>query len=219
MEEGQQIAIHCRGCLAVTKHEARKVHRESWSEIHSQICLDHQLTVSLLLCAGCRTASVRVAEGCQQLSDDWLVSFVAPQPTRPMPEWIARFPSQAQHIASLLREVHAALTSQQLWLVAMGCRTLIDMFALARVGDVGGFKAKLERLVKEDYLTSRDRIVIEDVVEIGHDATHRAQPPSIDDCHLCLNIVENLLHRLALDDDASRLQERKAKGRHGKLAS
>jgi hypothetical protein len=215
MEDGQLTPIHCPGCLRITQHEAKKVHRDSWSEHHAPIVLDHELEVSLLVCAECRTASLRIAKGCEQISDDWSISYVPPQPARLMPPWVRNLPAEAKHVASLLSEVHVALASEQLWLVAMGCRTLIDMFALARVGDVGGFKRKLERLVKEGFLTSRDRPIVEAVVEVGHEATHRTQAPSVEECHRCLNIVENLLHRLALDDDALMLAERQAKSRRG----
>ena len=219
MEEAQQIAIHCHGCSRVELHEAKKVYRDSWSEVHAPIVLDHELEISLLVCTVCRNASMRVATGCEQISDDWLVSFVPPAPVRSTPQWLEDLPSDAGHIAQLLRQVHAALANQQLWLVAMGCRTLIDMFALARVGDVGGFKAKLKRLVDERFLSQRDCLVVEPVVDVGHGATHRTQAPSSEDCHHCLNIVENLLHRLTLDGSASLLQERHAKDKRGKPQS
>lgn len=111
----------------------------------------------------------------------------------------------------LLKEVHVALANSHLWLAAMGCRTLVDMFAVARVGDIGGFEKKLDRLQKEGYLSEKDRLVVKAAVEVGHEATHRNQRPSLEDCQRCLDIVENLLHRLVIEVSASAIQEQRAK--------
>ena len=106
--------------------------------------------------------------------------------------------------------VHRALAEGHVWLAAMGCGALIDMFVLARIGDVGGFKAKLDRLEKEHYISSKDRLVIEAALEVRHDATHREKRPSVKDCESCLDITENLLQRLVIDGNAAAIREQRA---------
>ena len=95
----------------------------------------------------------------------------------------------------------------------MGSRTLIDMFALERIGDTGGFSAKLARLQAEGYLSSRDVLLVQAAVEVGHEATHRNLRPTVQDCHAVLDIVEHLLQRIALDTRAVELTQNRTVGR------
>lgn len=81
----------------------------------------------------------------------------------------------------------------------MGCRTLIDMYAVEKVGDVGGFEKKLGRLEIEGYLSSKDRLVIDQPLEVGHEATHRRQAPTKKQCEAVLAIVEHLIQKLVLE--------------------
>ena len=105
-------------------------------------------------------------------------------------------------MSGLLREILRAFAEDQLWLVAMGSRTLIDMFALSRIGDTGGFAVKLAQLQSQGYLSARDVVLVKAAVEVGHEATHRNSRPNAQDCHAVLDIVEHLLQRLALDSGA-----------------
>lgn len=214
MEVGQTFAIHCCCCGHTTQSEVVAVKPLSWTEPgNERIVFDYELEHSLLLCSQCRSAQMHSAKRVEQLFDGWIETYSPPHPVRPLPHWVAALPKDADHMLGLLKEVHVALANGHYWLVAMGCRTLVDMFALARVGDVGGFKAKLDRLQKDNYLTLRDIPVVEAVVEVGHEATHRNQYPSLEDCQRCLDIVENLLHRLVIDASASGIQEQRVKPR------
>lgn len=210
MQTDQTFAFHCHSCRRVTTHQAAAVKHQSWSEItDSKVVLDHELEHALLICIECRGGQLRSAKRIEQLSDEWSERYHPPHPVRQLPDWVSALPSEAAHIGSLLEEVHAAFAANHFWLVAMGCRTLIDMFAVVRVGDVGGFEAKLDRLEREKFLSQKDRLVLKAALEVGHEATHRSTCPSPADNHRCLDIVENLLHRLVIAASASAIQEQR----------
>ena len=120
-----------------------------------------------------------------------------------IPDWAEVMPDP---IGYMLREVYSAQNSGFYWLGFLGLRSLIDAFALEKVGDVGGFKAKLDRLQKEGFLASKDVLALEVAIELGHDATHRSRVPDAVSCGLALNIVLHLLQRFAIEQDSSSLQ-------------
>ena len=213
MEHGQHYVLYCATCERKQIHMAVFVAPHHWSEpvLDGEYALDHELENALLECQVCKSATLRTSRRTEQLSEEWKEIFFPPQPSREMPSWVDDLPVEQTQVRQLLNEVYRALSEGQTWLVAMGCGALIDMFVLARIGDVGGFKAKLDRLEKENYLSSKDRIVVEAALEVRHDATHRQYRPSVKDCERCLGITENLLHRLALDGDAAAIREQRVK--------
>lgn len=205
MKEGDVVAVHCNSCGTSAKHEVVGHHWwRSTEQNAAGAVLDLEHEYNLLVCDQCKSAQLRTAERIEQLSDEFTERYFPAHPIRVLPPWTAELPV---HMGALLKETHIALANGYLWLVAMGSRTLIDMFALDRVGDVGGFNAKLNRLEKDAYLSNRDRIVVEAALEVGHEATHRNRCPSPQDCHGALEIVENLLHRLVIEIRACAIRE------------
>ena len=124
------------------------------------------------------------------------------EPARPVPHWVAKLP---EDIRQLLLEVYASFTDERYWVVVMGCRTLIDMFALERIGDDGGFAQKLKKLEDEGYIAAKDCLLITQAVEVGHRATHRRDAPTRAQCLAVLDIAEHLIQRLALASHAETL--------------
>lgn len=165
-----------------------------------------EINTAFLRCS-CNTAQIRV-EDYETSGDTFWLEHIPPHPKRALPDWVDSLP---KHIADLLQEVHLAWRHEQRWLVAMGARSLIDMFAVTRVGDIGGFAKKLVQLQKEGDLAAKDKLVIEAALEVGHKATHRAQAPNDMACGQVLDIVENLLHRLVLAEHAADLSAQQGK--------
>lgn len=202
---GDIVAAHCNSCGKSTKQEVAGHHWWASTEQNaSGAVLDSEHEYNLLVCDQCKSAQLRTAERTEQLSDEFTERYIPAHPVRPLPSWTMELPP---HMGALLEETHIALANGYLWLVAMGSRTLIDMFALERVGDVGGFKAKLDRLEKENYLSNKDRLIVEVAIDVGHGATHKNWCPTAGDCHGALDIVENLLHRLVLDLRACEIRD------------
>lgn len=201
------IAVHCNACRKITAHEVAAHHSRSWTETNrAGAVLDGECNYDLLLCNECQSAQLRVARRIEQLSDEFTKRYFPPHPVRVFPPWATELDPQMR---GLLEQTHAALANEYLWLAAMGSRTLLDMFAVKRIGDIGGFKQKLDRLEAERFLSTKDRPVVEAALEVGHEAVHRNKPPSPEDCHAALDIVENLLHRLVIEIRAFDIRERR----------
>lgn len=207
MKTGDHLSAYCQSCKKETTQEVLTTfcHEESQGS-GDQHHLDLEVTTAFLRC-GCNTACIKV-EAVESNIEQVFKQLIPPAPVRSMPSWVDELPKE---MADLLREVHLALTHNQKWMVAMGARTLIDMFALKRIGDTGGFKEKLQRLEREKYLSQTDVVVIGSAVEVGNEATHRLTPPSKRECRQVLDIVENLLHRLVLANHGVELSENLAK--------
>ena len=105
-----------------------------------------------------------------------------------------------------MTEIYKALAADSRRLAAMGARTVIDMFATDKVGDVGGFKRKLSKLVQEGYLVQTQSDVLEAVLEVGNAASHRGHCPSIEHMNAVMDIVENLLESTTFEKIADELK-------------
>ena len=185
--------IYCNACEQPTPYTLQG--RYTYNEDHER---------DLLCCDVCQTPQLRWAD---RDADPPFEYFFPPHDVRTAPSWIGKLPS---HMAGLLQETLRALAEGHLWLVAMGSRTLIDMFALEKIGDTGGFSAKLTKLQAEGYLSARDVQSLRAAVEVGHEATHRNLRPTEQDCHTVLDIVEHLLQRIVLDTRAIDLSKNRA---------
>lgn len=204
------VVLHCNSCGKNTKHHVVCVHWWTETEQNSSgFFFDFECQAAIIICDHCNNPLLRKTKRCEQLSDDSLVNYLPPQPVRMLPSWTSEL---SDNMAQLLKETHAAFADRFLWLVAMGSRTLIDMFALEVVGDIGGFEKKLEKLENEKYLSSKDRSILKEALEVGHDATHRKKCPSFQDCQSALDIIEHLLQRLVVNARATDIRRNRLNG-------
>ncbi|MBB5273920.1 DUF4145 domain-containing protein [Quisquiliibacterium transsilvanicum] len=203
MKIGDKIPLHCERCKKSTEHAVLYIDQrdETQSDESGQWLLEHTLTRGFTECVVCSWPKVRIHVFTLPTEQESYRS-IPREPERPVPAWAKRLPTDVQQ---LLLEVYGAFTDKRYWLVVMGCRTLVDMFALERIGDVGGFAQKLEKLQNEGYLSSHDKLLIKQAVEVGHGATHRREAPSERECLAVLEITEHLIHKLALASHAETL--------------
>jgi hypothetical protein len=151
------VATHCITCQRATAHSIVARYADAWTETNSSgAILDVECSYDILRCSECRSAQLRIAQRIEQLSDDFSERFIPPHPARVFPSWAAELDAQ---IRGLLEQTHLALANGYLWLVAMGGRTLLDMFTVQRIGDVGPFKKKLDQLQAQGFLSVKDRPV------------------------------------------------------------
>ena len=118
--------VYCNICGQSEMHHVSA--RHSFNEDHER---------EILKCESCFSPQLRWADRKQ---DPPFEMFYPAHDIRATPKWIDSLPAP---MAGLLRETLRAFAEDHLWLVAMGTRTLIDMFAVDRIGDRGGFAAKL----------------------------------------------------------------------------
>lgn len=75
----------------------------------------------------------------------------------------------------------------------MGARALVDMLIMEKVGDIGGFKEKLNGLEKAGFVNSRGRDVLYAALDVGNAATHRGHAATASEVEAVMDIVENML--------------------------
>lgn len=92
-------------------------------------------------------------------------------------------------------EVYSNLSMNSLRLCTMGARAMLDMLMTDMVGDQGVFKEKFDRMVAEDHITKKQRIILETALDLGHAAAHRGFCPSIEDLHAVLDMIESIINQ------------------------
>ena len=85
----------------------------------------------------------------------------------------------------------------------MGLRSVVDMICNDRVGDIGGFKEKLESLEGKGLISKKKHEMIEVVLEVGHASMHRGYFPLLEDLRTILSIVDHLLEDIYVLDKTS----------------
>lgn len=193
MSLGEERVLYCNVCGHTTQHD-----------LHARYQYNEDDEREIFNCQICQTPQFRWANRNQNPP---IELYFPSHDRRPAPPWSDELPADT---AGLLRETLRAFADGHFWLVAMGSRTLIDMFALERIGDIGGFGAKLARLQAEGYLSERDSRIVKRALQVGHAATHRSARPSAEECAVALDVVEHLLQRTVLDTTA-RLSEIKGR--------
>jgi hypothetical protein len=125
------------------------------------------------------------------------VVFHFPQnPIREVPYWVRKLPIQYLEIVN---EIYVCVNEGLHILAVTGIRTLLDIFIVAKVGDVGSFKQKLNRLVTQGIITSGKADVLGTLIEAGNASAHRGYKTDRDTLFQILDIVENLLQSEIVD--------------------
>jgi hypothetical protein len=65
-----------------------------------------------------------------------------------------------------------------------------------KVNDHGSFKNNLDEMEKAGYLSSRQRIDLDTILQSGHATIHRKWEPTDDQITTILDIAENLVERI-----------------------
>lgn len=78
----------------------------------------------------------------------------------------------------------------------MGVRTVVDFIMRAEIGDQGTFEQKLDRLVADGLIGTRQRETLAVVVDAGSAAGHRGFRPANELIDAMLDTIETILHQL-----------------------
>ncbi len=184
--------VYCNKCLQETRHEviAERQHVEPEYEMERGTHIfDYITTYTMLECRGC--GSVTLRESFTSTGPDFYEeNFYPPPIARRQPAWLNDLPDEFK---SLILETYSSLHADSKRLALMGARALVDLFMNKTVGDIGGFAVKLNKLVEEGYLSTKDREILEPALDVGHAVSHRGHEPSKEDVNLVFDIVENLI--------------------------
>jgi Domain of unknown function (DUF4145) len=198
--------VHCNNCLHKTKHFLVAEHSQDITEPsgYEEYDVWWHIKHTLFACCGCESVTLRR----KYMFSEWdepEITFYPPQVSRRLPDWHDELPSEIQE---LLSEIYTALHSNSRRLALMGARTVIDMFVLDRIGDVGTFKQKLQALVNEGYLGNQQRDILNVALEAGNAAAHRGYKPSSEVLSHVIDVVESLVQSYALEKASESIKEK-----------
>jgi hypothetical protein len=185
-KEPENERIHCNVCNQNTVHCL--LNREEVSDAEEDGYW-WVTTSDTLQCCGCRAVVLRQAiKYCDHSPVN--VSFFPPRTYRTLPPWLWKLPA---NITFLVREIYWSLAAEGLRLPVMGARALVDLILTEKVGDLGGFKQKMDAFEKEGFVSAKNRAVLDAVLDLGHAANHRGHAASAENVHAVMDIVENML--------------------------
>jgi hypothetical protein len=172
----------CNSCGRETQHD--EVHREFLKEFeYPDADADERLVV--VRCRGCKDLAIRHENWWFDRTPDESnegaklthLSYNPPRTWRRPPEWLVQLDQIAPELKELLDEVYSAANDRQFRLLAMGVRAVVDTAMVQIVGDIGGFKKKLDQMVAKGHLTQRQSDILETVIDAGSAAAHRGFKP------------------------------------------
>lgn len=181
----------CRACHRETNHTILASHELSKTEeVPGLGEIWWSRSYEMLACCGCDD-SVLLRETSSWSEDPEPTSTYYPPPiSRSLPNWRNKLPTK---LRSLLREIYAALQADSRTLALMGARTLVDVAVLDKIGDVGTFQQKLEKMEQGGFVGRQNREFLAAALDAGNAAAHRGYSPNINQLNHVMDIVENLL--------------------------
>ena len=199
------IRSHCNRCAGETKHLVLASRRVDDSEILDDFGEIRWWDLyELIECCGCENVSMRQTDYFEPTQEETVVTY-PPKVLRRRPHWLNQLPDP---IVVIMEQTYQSLDVNGRALALMGARTAVDMVMTDKVGDVGSFNNKLDKLEQTGVIGSQNREVLEAALDAGNAAAHRGYQPSKDDVNAVMDIVENLLQAsYHLDSLAKRLKD------------
>lgn len=202
--------LHCNKCSHKTKHELLIKRSQPGSEPYDEeFDISWCTTWWVFECCGCGNVTLKRTFWFSEWNPGELeVEYYPPQVSRRTPEWADKLSFE---VSSLLEEIYTALHADSRRLALMGARTIVDMFMLEKIGDIGGFAQKLNELEKQGYISTRNKKILEAALNAGSAAAHRGYDPGIKEVNHVIDIVENLLQTDVLETAANHLSTKTPK--------
>lgn len=122
--------------------------------------------------------------------------FFPPKRVWEKPSWYPKLRKAYQQIFS---EIYTALDSSLYILAATGIRTALDKLIVEKIGDIGRFDAKVERLVENAIITTDDKELLLAVVDAGSASAHRGFSPKVNDLKHMMEITEHIFFKMCLE--------------------
>ena len=214
------IRIFCNDCLRKMKHRVlSSVKRSGVHDVAPNFSIFWENTYQVLECRECDNVTLRVRhwnDEAQWSQDkkDYQDSYYPPIVSRPKPNWFDKLEPKFQDI---FYEIYVALDANTRFLAAFGARTALDMLIVDKIGDVGTFKAKLTRLVKEGHINETEKELLDAVTEAGNAAAHRGYAPDEKLLNSVIDILESLFDKIYFKPDRDKELLKKAKELKNKI--
>lgn len=155
-------------------------------------------------CKGCERINLNVYSRHNPAVDDVQIHHFPTKDFRSFPMWATNL---NKSYVELFAEIYLSLNSGSIRLPLMGARTLLDLFIVDKIGDIGTFKQKLEKLVSEKHISESAKELLEVALEYGNATIHRGYAPTKEDINGVLDIIENILHSEVLSGQSQKLKD------------
>jgi len=185
----------CNNCQNKTDHTKLFKKENGGSEPYDdEYSISWSDTYILFECNGCHEIHLEKIFWFSEWDDVEKTNF-PPRISRKTPKWINSVPKNQKE---LLEEIYLALAADCKQLAVMGARTLIDLFILDKIGDVGTFNDKMNQLKDKGFISLEQKDYLTAALDTGHAVIHRGFKPSDDIVNKVLDIIENLLINYSL---------------------
>jgi hypothetical protein len=130
------------------------------------------------------------------------------------PSWVNNYiwwphPYVPVSIYTLVEQIYsAALQHDAYWLAAMGIRGVLDLTMIEKIGDTRTFEEKVVAFQKAGYLSVRQTLNLNILIEAGHAAVHRQWAPSPCEIATLLDITNSIIETAYLHEKRVRDLER-----------
>lgn len=179
--------IYCNECHGKTAHRLVKSVKDNGTD--DEMGFWWSSIADVLQCLGCREVVLRRKFHFSENAEPEIRIF-PPRMSRYLPNWRFDLPGEMR---LLLEEIYRSLDATNVRLPIMGARTLVDMFMLDKIGDVGSFGKKLDALEKKGLLSTHNRDVLFAALDMGNAAAHRGHAATESEISAVMDIVENML--------------------------
>jgi uncharacterized protein YutE (UPF0331/DUF86 family) len=124
---------------------------------------------------------------------------------REFPRWTVKLPMKYSEV---FYEVYSSMQEGLYILALTGIRILLDLFIVSKVGDIGTFKQKMDKLVLEGIITLPKAKVLKTTIDAANASAHRGYKPDKETLFQILDIVENLLQSEIVDRPADKIRKK-----------
>lgn len=107
-----------------------------------------------------------------------------------LPEWYEKLQDTQK---ALIRELDQAIKNGMAALPTMGLRTLLELVMRDHIVDRGTFTGNLAAFEEAGFITKRQADLIDNVIDAGNAAAHRAYFPNHSDLTTCVDAVRHLM--------------------------
>lgn len=155
-------------------------------------------------CQGCQKFNLNVYERHNPTEKDRVILTYPNNKVREMPKWISNL--RYEYI-KMFGEVYVSLNHGNITLPLIGARTLLDMYIIEKIGDIGTFKQKMDKLLDERYITKSQKEFLSIALEYGNAAAHRGYHADLEEVNKVLDIIEALFREEALKVESETLKK------------
>jgi len=209
------IKTYCGSCQKETNQTVEyKNHEIEPLEILAKD--DKNLKTESLWMVGFNIWQISKCNGCEKLTFKHIVKterddskdiiFQFPKEyARKYPEWYRKLPIKYLEI---LREVYFSINVGCFIIALIGIRTILDVYIVDKVGDVGTFKQKLNKLVEKGFITKSKISSLETAIDAGNASAHRGYKPEKEVLLKIMDIVDNLLESEIIDRESVLIKQK-----------